>query len=96
MICKVFKHSPVFRIGGDEFVVILERDDYENREELIELLNVRSKQLSKEIGTTLAAGISDFDPDTDETFLAVFTRADKLMYTRKVEMKTAESDRGGQ
>ena len=23
-ICGVFKHSPVFRIGGDEFVVILE------------------------------------------------------------------------
>lgn len=24
LICKVFKRSPVYRIGGDEFVVILE------------------------------------------------------------------------
>jgi len=23
MLCEYFKHSPVFRIGGDEFVVIL-------------------------------------------------------------------------
>ena len=29
IICKVFKHSPVYRIGGDEFVVILEDADYQ-------------------------------------------------------------------
>lgn len=27
-ICKIFEHSPVFRIGGDEFVVILTGEDY--------------------------------------------------------------------
>ena len=96
MICKVFKHSPVFRIGGDEFVAILERDDYEDREQLMELLHARSAQLYKEIGTSMAAGISDFDPDTDESFLMVFTRADELMYARKVEMKKSESNPGGQ
>ena len=32
MICSVFKRSPVFRIGGDEFVVILQGQDYKNRE----------------------------------------------------------------
>ena len=32
LICRVFQHSPVFRIGGDEFAVILQNDDYENRE----------------------------------------------------------------
>ena len=34
MICRVFKHSPVFRIGGDEFAVILQDEDYRNRDAL--------------------------------------------------------------
>lgn len=34
-ICQRFKYSPVFRIGGDEFVVILEGIDYEDREEIL-------------------------------------------------------------
>ena len=32
LICNIFKHSPVFRIGGDEFVAILTGDDYDNYE----------------------------------------------------------------
>lgn len=31
LICDVFKHSPVFRIGGDEFVAILQGKDYDER-----------------------------------------------------------------
>ena len=34
LICEVFSHSPVFRIGGDEFATFLLNGDYENREEL--------------------------------------------------------------
>ena len=29
VICSFFKYSPVFRIGGDEFVVLLQNEDYE-------------------------------------------------------------------
>ncbi|MCR5268180.1 MAG: diguanylate cyclase, partial [Lachnospiraceae bacterium] len=35
LLCDVFDHSPVFRIGGDEFVAFLKGADYENREELM-------------------------------------------------------------
>ena len=35
LICDVFKHSPVYRIGGDEFTVILTGTDYENAIELL-------------------------------------------------------------
>jgi len=35
LICSIFKHSPVFRIDGDEFAVILTNEDYNNREKLI-------------------------------------------------------------
>ena len=37
-ICVTFQHSPVFRVGGDEFVVLLENGDYEERLELIDKL----------------------------------------------------------
>ncbi|MBQ6985537.1 MAG: GGDEF domain-containing protein [Oscillibacter sp.] len=39
MICDVFKHSPIFRIGGDEFVAILEGKDYRNRDTLMLAFN---------------------------------------------------------
>ncbi|MBO4453339.1 MAG: amino acid permease, partial [Clostridia bacterium] len=39
LICEHFKHSPVYRIGGDEFAVILEGQDYEGRERIIEELD---------------------------------------------------------
>ena len=35
LICRVFAHSPVFRIGGDEFAVVLQNEDFNNREDLI-------------------------------------------------------------
>ena len=38
LICSQFKRSPVYRIGGDEFVVILENADYNNREALVRAL----------------------------------------------------------
>ena len=35
LICRIFQHSPVFRVGGDEFAVILKGDDFLNRAELV-------------------------------------------------------------
>ena len=34
IVCDTFKHSPVFRVGGDEFVAILKGDDFESRDDL--------------------------------------------------------------
>jgi diguanylate cyclase (GGDEF)-like protein len=39
LICDSFKKSPVYRVGGDEFVVFLEQEDYENREKLLAAFN---------------------------------------------------------
>ncbi len=86
-ICKQFKHSPVFRTGGDEFVAILENADYENRAELQDDFN---KIMSTHDGVekvVVAMGMSDFIPGSDYTFNDVFVRADQKMYIRKNELK---------
>ena len=83
IICDVFSHSPVFRIGGDEFAVILQDRDYERRDELTaqlaEALDGRRHQGIR----PLAFGISEFDPESDMRLQDVFERADKLMYRNK-------------
>ena len=89
LICNIFSHSPVFRIGGDEFAVVLENDDYEHREELVAELNQRNADLETRAGSTIAIGMSEYNPDEDESVLAVFARADGSMYRRKNEMKLA-------
>nr|MCR4923529.1 GGDEF domain-containing protein [Lachnospiraceae bacterium] len=33
-VCNTFKHSPVFRVGGDEFVIILKGEDLKNYDSL--------------------------------------------------------------
>ena len=87
LICDAFSHSPVFRIGGDEFAVLLLNRDYENREELVlrfsETLDAR-----RHMGVRPCAfGISEYDPDKDMRVQDVFERADKRMYEDKERCK---------
>ena len=87
MICEYYKHSPVFRIGGDEFAIILRGQDYEHRREILEAIN---RQIEKHLNTgnvVASLGVADFDPESDNTFHAVFSRADGRMYERKQELK---------
>ena len=89
MICDLFTHSPVFSIGGDEFVVILHGQDFDNRELLFKSLKQESldNKLSRS-GPVLACGMSVYDKKTDKVFSDVFARADKLMYKNKKEIKS--------
>ena len=87
VICQTYKHSPVYRIGGDEFAVVLEGGDYERRAELIRSIIPLSEERSAEIGSSFAAGMAEFLPGEDLSFAPVFARADRDMYSRKSEMK---------
>lgn len=87
MICSIFKHSPVFRIGGDEFVAILYNDDYRYRDALLSHFNEMVDKNQIVGGPVIAAGISLYDSGNDTRFDDVFTRADSTMYTRKRELK---------
>ena len=86
MICRVYKMSPVFRIGGDEFAVILEGEDFENREALQKELNSKSlANTETDDGIVIAVGTAT--NKYKEGFQDVFRRADKQMYSHKSALK---------
>ena len=92
MICNTFKHSPVFRVGGDEFVVILKGNDFENRWELMKGFRERMEDNKQNGLVTLAYGISDYIPEQDMRVQDVFERADALMYDNKKWFKGELAD----
>ena len=83
MICTTFKHSPVFRIGGDEFAVLLKGQDYENRLALMNTLRGAVARNRADGLVTVASGISEYAPGTDMRVQDVFERADNAMYDNK-------------
>ena len=87
LICRIFDHSPVFRIGGDEFTVILERNDYQNRDELIQQFRTEVEENLRTGDVVISEGVSLFDATTDGNVQVVFERADSLMYERKMQLK---------
>ena len=88
MICDIFQHSPVFRIGGDEFVVILSGRDYIIRKELVLALHDRSVEHISKGGVVISGGLSDYRQGEDPSFHSVFERADTLMYEEKKLLKS--------
>ena len=94
LICQIFAHSPVFRIGGDEFLVVLTGKDLENHHELMSQLKESmdlTKKASfpwKQISIACGLGIADYAKAT--TIADTFNKADKNMYINKREIKIAE------
>lgn len=93
IVCVVFDHSPVFRIGGDEFVVILKGHDMKHYDELrerfeheIDLLE-NDESVPRWERVSAAIGAAFYDPSKDRDVASVFKRADEEMYYRKKEMK---------
>ena len=93
IICEAFPHSPVFRVGGDEFVVILKHRSYEEADKLIagfeKMIEERSsgEDLKPWERVTAAAGYALYDKNLDGCPENVLARADKCMYKRKSELK---------
>ena len=88
LICVVFQHSPVFRIGGDEFAVVLRNDDFKNREELMSRFEKDSAEIcinakNRWEQVHVAMGIAVYDPEQDQSVIDTFRRADKIMYANK-------------
>ena len=97
LICKVFQHSPVFRIGGDEFAAILRNEDLAHRDELVESFQKSQKRISAVAENPwekvhVSLGIVQFDPDLDRFVTDTVRRADKAMYLNKQASKNAGAE----
>ena len=89
MICETFSHSPVFRIGGDEFVVVLSGRDFDERETLVgKLKGISIANGRDRSGPVVACGMSVYDQKTDESYSEIFAQADQRMYEDKTKLKT--------
>ncbi|MBR2287391.1 MAG: GGDEF domain-containing protein [Clostridia bacterium] len=90
IICHIFQHSPVYRIGGDEFVVIMHGSDYARREELMADLTKLVEENQKKGEIVIASGISEYvasGEEKDTRIETVFERADSAMYVEKKRLK---------
>lgn len=87
-ICNHFKYSPVFRIGGDEFVAILEGRDYFNRMDLIDSFKEMMLENLRNGEVVVSVGMSEYILQQDRTMCDIFKRADTLMYSNKNELKS--------
>ncbi len=93
LICNTFKHSPVFRIGGDEFVAIAVHDDYLHRYEYLNAMREKMEELRNDTTISpidrisVASGMADCFEHVGDDYSAIFRRADTRMYDNKRLMK---------
>ena len=91
VISDVFKRSPVFRIGGDEFLAVLQHRDLDDCEKLFAQLDLecaKTRIAEKwQMPISIARGFARFDPDRDVHFNDAFKRADDAMYENKRKSK---------
>ncbi|MER2057088.1 MAG: GGDEF domain-containing protein, partial [Clostridia bacterium] len=85
IICDTFSHSPVFRIGGDEFVVISQGRDYTCIDKLMDRIHDHNTEAFRTGGVMIAGGIARFGDDA--CVASVFDRADQSMYENKKALK---------
>ncbi|MCR5293683.1 MAG: diguanylate cyclase [Lachnospiraceae bacterium] len=93
LISGIFLDSPVYRIGGDEFVVVLEGEEYQMITELIRQFKSRIHKVSSNMRlepwerVSAAIGYALYDEEIDSGADSVLVRADREMYRHKRSMK---------
>ncbi len=82
-----------YRIGGDEFaVVLLNADSAKMKKDILlfeaEMETFRKKNSGEEYYLQMAVGAAVYDSETDREYADVFRRADSAMYEDKKEKKS--------
>lgn len=86
-IKSIYTHSPIFRVGGDEFLVLIQGEDYSNRFTLLEKIKPCNKKRNDQQERpweqiAFAAGMSDYQPETDTSYQDIFLRAAPCVKTK--------------
>lgn len=92
LVCTTYKHSPVYRIGGDEFIAIIIGQDLLNSEKLLYTFYQRMEEINRNAKMevdkiSVAAGMAIFQEEKDTGYQSVFKRADEKMYANKISIK---------
>lgn len=95
---EVFGPENVYRIGGDEFIAILDGAgdaDVSRMGSLLQeaFLRMNRQPLHPDAELAVSRGFAVFDPRKDENFLAIFRRADQDMYSNKESFYRSEDVR---
>ena len=98
LTCGVFGKENVYRVGGDEFVVIIEGEKVALCKYFV--AQFKSEMEHKYFNDALkpwekvsaAVGMAVYEPVHDKTTDEVFKRADKEMYENKLAMKANRTD----
>lgn len=89
-IQKTFAPAKIFRVGGDEFAIVLEGQLYEERDFLVSEFIKDSYDAIRSGRCVIAVGLSDFDSEKDTSIAPVFVRADMAMYENKMRLKSID------
>lgn len=100
-ICAVSKiisscagKNPSYRIGGDEFVVVIQNNDNDYIEEIILgiIKHISEIEIEQAIDFTVSIGYAVFNGQIDKNLMDTFKRADHKMYSMKKEQKNNQND----
>lgn len=86
-IVNYFGSKNLYRFGGDEFVALLFGEDYTKRTKTITEFEHYIEECLDTDKPIISSGMSRYRKGIDNTYHAVFYRADKIMYSRKEILK---------
>jgi len=86
----VFGMDSLYRIGGDEFIAVIDQADHEKMAAFFSLLDQKIGEINRQEHDyqrplSLSKGFAVFTPESDHEYMDTFRRADELMYNDKAE-----------
>lgn len=82
------KNQVVYRIGGDEFVIIMQNASYADIHKVVENINANTEKANETGGSiqlSMSVGHAMFERSVDRNFSNTMQRADTMMYNVKRE-----------
>lgn len=98
VLTAVFEKGDLFRIGGDEFIAVIENADAAAMTRHFEAFEARLAEENRTqkayvVPLSVSKGCATYAPGTDAEYLDVFRRADEDMYRDKAEYYTTHDRR---